>query len=153
MLQTNAGQTQFVVDGLIEDYNYNWPKGTIIVNRELYKRYWSDPLVDQIILYLTPGADLDAVRQEISSRYGAQYNLTVFSNREFRNNFMQIIDQQFFLTYAQLLITIVVMLFAVANTLLISVLDRRGEIGILRAIGASKRQNQKIVLLEAIILG
>jgi len=152
-LRTNAGQTEFVVTDLIEDYNYNWPKGTIIVTRELYKTYWSDSLVDQIILYLNPGTDLNAVRQDISSRYGAQYNLTVFSNREFRNNFMQVIDQQFSLTYAQLIITIVVMLFAVANTLLISVHGRRGEIGILRAIGASKRQNQKTVLLEAIILG
>ena len=152
-LTTNAGQTQFVVSTLIEDYNYNWPKGTIIIDRETYKRLWSDSLVDQIILYLEPGADAEAVRRDITSRYASEYNLTVFGNREFRNNFLQIIDQQFSLTYAQLLITAVVMLFALTNTLLISVISRRGEIGILRALGASMRQNRKIVLLEAVILG
>jgi putative ABC transport system permease protein len=87
------------------------------------------------------------------SRYAGEYNLTVFGNREFRGNFLQIIDQQFSLTYAQLLITTIVVLFAVANTLLISVISRRGEIGVLRALGASMRQNQKIVLLEAALLG
>jgi len=152
-LTTNVGETQFTVAGLIEDYNYNWPKGTIIVDRDLYKRLWSDTLVDQIILYTAPGADADAVRREIMSRYAGEYNLTVFGNREFRGNFLQIIDQQFSLTYAQLLITTVVVLFAVANTLLISVISRRGEIGVLRALGASMRQNRKIVLLEASILG
>jgi putative ABC transport system permease protein len=152
-LTTNAGETQFVVSTLIEDYNYNWPKGTIIIDREGYKRLWSDSLVDQIILYLEPGADAEATRREITSRYASEYNLTVFGNQQFRHNFLQLIDQQFSLTYAQLLITAAVMLFAVTNTLLISVISRRGEIGILRALGASRRQNRKIVLLEAIILG
>jgi putative ABC transport system permease protein len=152
-LTTNEGETRFTVAGLIEDYNYNWPKGTIIVDRELYRRLWSDTLVDQIILYTAPGADAEAVRREIVSRYAGEYNLTVFGNREFRGNFLQIIDQQFSLTYAQLLITTVVVLFAVANTLLISVISRRGEIGVLRALGASMRQNRKIVLLEASVLG
>ena len=152
-LTTAAGETQFVVSKLIEDYNYNWPKGTIIIDRDTYKRLWSDNLVDQIILYLAPGADAEVVRRDITSRYASEYNLTVFRNREFRDNFLQIIDQQFSLTYAQLLITAVVMLFALTNTLLISVISRRGEIGILRALGASRRQNRRIVLLEAIILG
>ena len=152
-LTTAAGETQFVVSKLIEDYNYNWPKGTIIIDRDTYKRLWSDTLVDQIILYLAPGADAEAVRRDITSRYASEYNLTVFRNREFRDNFLQIIDQQFSLTYAQLLITAVVMLFALTNTLLISVISRRGEIGILRALGASRRQNRRIVLLESIILG
>lgn len=152
-LTTGEGETRFLVAGLLEDYNYNWPRGTIIVDRGLYRRLWSDALVDQIMLHLKPGADSDAVKREVSARYSGEYNLTVFGNREFRNNFLQIVDQQFSLTYAQLLITVVVVLAAFANTLLISVMSRRAEIGVLRALGASRRQNRKIVMLEAVILG
>lgn len=152
-LVTRQGQTEFLVAGSIEDYNYNWPRGTIIAHRETFIKHWADPLVDQLIVYLQPGVEADAVSRAIASSYGPRYNLTVFSNREFRENFMEIIDRQFSLTYAQLLITVAVVLFTVTNTLLISILSRRHEIGVLLAVGATKRQNQRIVVLEAWILG
>jgi putative ABC transport system permease protein len=39
------------------------------------------------------------------------------------------------------------------NTLVISVWDRRREIGIIRAIGGTRRQIAKIVMVESIALG
>ena len=152
-LQTDPGPVDFAVAGTIDEYNYNWPRGTVIVDRSLYKKYWDDHLIDQIILHVVPGEGVDAVRKRVISRYGARYNLTVFTNREFRDNFMAIIDQQFSLTYAQLLITVVVVTLAITNALMTSVVSRRMEIGVFRAVGASQLQSQKIVVLESALLG
>jgi len=42
---------------------------------------------------------------------------------------------------------------AVLNTLLISVVERRRELGILRAIGTSRRRIRRMVAIEAVAIG
>jgi putative ABC transport system permease protein len=42
---------------------------------------------------------------------------------------------------------------AVLNTLLISVVERRREIGILRAIGTSRRRLRRMIAIEALAIG
>ena len=47
------------------------------------------------------------------------------------------IDRSFALTRAMELVAIIVALLGIVNTLVVSVIDRRTEIGILKAIGAA----------------
>jgi putative ABC transport system permease protein len=58
-------------------------------------------------------------------------------------------------TFFQVLITmaIVVSLLGMTTTMIMSVLERRREIGILRAVGTSKRQVMGMIIGEALILG
>jgi putative ABC transport system permease protein len=56
------------------------------------------------------------------------------------------------LNYMQLVIAILVAMLGIINTLLISVSERRREMGILRAIGGLRSQIRKLVLLEAVAI-
>src|SRR5574341_735261 len=51
--------------------------------------------------------------------------------------------------YAVEIVAVIVAIFSVINTLLASVLDRTREIGVLRAIGATRGQLRKMVMAEA----
>jgi putative ABC transport system permease protein len=55
------------------------------------------------------------------------------------------------LIYALLSLAIIVAFFGIVNTLVLSISERTRELGMLRAIGTSRRQVRRMVRLEAVI--
>ena len=62
------------------------------------------------------------------------------------------VDQFFLLNYVQLIVAVIVAVVGIANTLFISVSERRHEFGIVRAIGGYRSQIRTMVLLEAVAI-
>ena len=61
-------------------------------------------------------------------------------------------DAFFLLNYMQLVVAVFVAIMGIANTLIISVAERKREFGIIRAIGGYRAQIRKMVLLEALAI-
>ena len=61
------------------------------------------------------------------------------------------INQLLYLIYALLALSVIVALFGIVNTLALSIFERTRELGLLRAVGMSRRQVKRIVRLEAVI--
>jgi putative ABC transport system permease protein len=61
------------------------------------------------------------------------------------------INQLLYLIYALLALSVIVSLFGIVNTLALSIFERTRELGLLRAVGTSRRQVKRIVRLEAVI--
>ncbi|HAL16098.1 MAG TPA: hypothetical protein DCP32_04905 [Anaerolineaceae bacterium] len=103
-------------------------------------------------LNLTPTVDRDTAESAIKtviSRY-PQYRL--ISGQGYIDENMQIFDVAFAAMYAVLLFLAVPSLIAMLNTLAIGVIERTREIGMLRAVGATRKQVRVIIVTEAIIL-
>jgi putative ABC transport system permease protein len=147
-LDTPTGPLDLPIVGLVEDYRSD--KGTIFMERELYKRYWKDDAVDFVDITLKPGQNATAVKHEIEQMTAGSEHALVYTNVEFRNWIGTLVDKFFVLNYMQLVIAVIVAVAGIANTLIISVAERHREFGIIRAIGGYQAQIRKMVLLEAL---
>lgn len=133
-------------------YDYGSERGTILLDRSVMLRYLPDPAASNLAVYLSPGADMEMVRQEIE-KAASGYAVLVFSNRDLRSQAIRIFDQTFAITYALEAVAILVAIMGVAGALMSIVIDRRREFGLLRFIGASMSQVRKLILVEAGIIG
>ena len=147
-LDTPTGPLDLPIVGLVEDYRSD--KGTIFMERELYKRYWKDDAVDFVDITLKPGQNATSVKHEIEQMTAGSEHALVYTNVEFRNWIGTLVDKFFLLNYMQLVIAVIVAVVGIANTLIISVAERHREFGIIRAIGGYQGQIRKMVLLEAL---
>lgn len=145
------GPVPLKVIGTVLDYS--WNRGTVLVDREQYRKLFDDNLVDAYDVYLRPAADVATVRETISRRWGAEQSLVVMTRGELRQVIIDMIRRLYSLAYAQELVVGLVAALGVVTALLISVLQRRRELGLLRAVGASRGQVLRSVLAEAILMG
>ena len=133
--------------GIIEDYTTE--KGAIFLDRELYKKYWGDAGVDVIEVNLNPGADVTAVKQQIELVIKGKHRAFIYTNAEYKRWVMSLIDGFFVLNYMQTAVAVVIAALGIVNALLVSVWERKRELGVLRAIGGLRSQIRKMILLEA----
>jgi putative ABC transport system permease protein len=134
-------------------YDYTTEGGLAVMDRALFARLWRDAWLNSIIIYLSPGADPQSVRQGILRRVGAREDLVLFTNRDLKARILEIFDQTFAITYALEIIALVVAALSVLNTLLASVLERIREIGILRSVGFTRGAVMRTILCEATFMG
>ncbi|MFN7131393.1 MAG: ABC transporter permease, partial [Myxococcales bacterium] len=150
-LKTPTGVQRYPVAGVVIDYTSD--QGTIAMARDTYSAHFQDDLVDTYELYLEPGADLEKVRSEVLARWGKQYDLFALSNAELRQESEKLLDEAFSITYAMELVAVLLALLGVINTLLAAVLDRTRELGLLRAVGATRGQLMVTIAAEAGLIG
>jgi putative ABC transport system permease protein len=133
--------------------DYTWNRGTILVDRAWFSKIYGDDLVDIWDVYLRPGTNPDDVRQKIESRWGPQEALYGATREKMHKSIEVGIDRIYALGYAQFALVGLVTLLGVISALFISVLHRRRELGLLRAVGASRSQVLGTVLAEAALMG
>lgn len=150
-LSASSKTRTFRVAGVLIDYQSDM--GTIVMDHGVYVREWNDTLVDTYELFLKKGADAEAVRNTIRSRYAGRYDLFVLTNREFKEELFSRLDQMFVLMRALELVALAVAALGVVNALSASVLERMREIGVLRAVGMLRRQAHDMIVSEAALVG
>ncbi|MGH2952650.1 MAG: ABC transporter permease [Solirubrobacterales bacterium] len=80
-------------------------------------------------------------------------NLAVLSNEELKGTVEDQVNEQFGIFYAIVGVAIFASLFGIVNTLTMSVIERTREIGVLRALGASRWQVRRQVANESLVIG
>lgn len=149
-INSPGGTLKLPVVGMLEYYRSE--KGTIFLDRSLYKQYWNDSDVDYIFMDLKPDADRNAFKDKIQTAIGSEQKAFVYTHEEYKQWVTRLIDQFFSLMYLQMVFAIFVAAIGLVNTMLISVAERKRELGIFRAIGGLRRQVVKMVLLEAVAI-
>jgi putative ABC transport system permease protein len=80
-------------------------------------------------------------------------NLSVLSNDELKADVEAQVNEQFGIFYAIVGVAIFASLFGIINTLTMSVIERTREIGVLRALGASRWQVRRSIADESVVIG
>jgi putative ABC transport system permease protein len=151
LLDTPSGSRQFEVAGVQVDYMSE--SGSLMIDRETYKRFWKDDRVDDFQLMVEQGYDPDTVKREIQLRFAGSRNLFVLTNKEMRAEFTRLLDQFLKLQYVEMIIAVLVAILGIVNSLIVSITERKREIGILRALGGERRQVRRAIMLEAVCIG
>lgn len=101
---------------------------------------------------LAPGADAAMVEQRLSQLIDDYPQFRLVAGREYTAEFRQQYDAIYMGFYVLLGVLAFPSLIAILNTLAIGVIERTREIGMLRAIGATRGQVWKTIVAEALLL-
>jgi putative ABC transport system permease protein len=134
-------------------YDYTGERGFLLADRSMLLRHIPSATAPATLaVYLKPGAQLPAVREAVKEA-AAESRIAVVANAEIRRAAMMVFDRTFAITWALEAVSVFVAVMGIAGALLALVIDRRRELGLLRFVGASKRQIRRLILLEAALLG
>jgi putative ABC transport system permease protein len=139
------------VAGTVVDYTEQ--QGTVFMDLSLFQRYWGDDTISAFRLYLDPDARPEDVKERILERYAGERQVFVLANHELKEYIVRITDQWFGLTWVQVGIAVFVAVLGIANTLTVSITDRRRELGVLRAVGGLHGQIRGTIWIEALGIG
>jgi putative ABC transport system permease protein len=105
------------------------------------------------LIYVEAAGDRRAARAAIDGALGNDFpNVDVLSRREYRADQEQEIDRFLAVTIALLFLSEVIAVLGIVNTLALSVYERTHELGLLRAVGMSRRQVRRMVRGEALLI-
>lgn len=150
-LLTAAGEIEFTVAGVYQDYARNG--GVVLIDRGNALRHWPDFGVQSVALTLVQGVDPEAIAAEFRSEFGRDGLYSIYSNAALRGRIFEIFDQTFAVTLVLRSISVVVAAVGVMLALIILTAERSREIGIMRAVGASRSQIVGLFLQEAGMIG
>ncbi len=150
-LKSPKGDATFLVIGTIIDYS--WNLGTIFMNRKDYIHHWNDTTVNVFDIYVRSGIDPRTVKDKIIAKLGGPHDLHALTREELKDHIKAMIEKLYSIAIGQEIVVVLVAALGVITALLISVLQRRREMGLLRAIGASQAQVVYLVLAEAALMG
>ncbi|MCZ6679057.1 MAG: ABC transporter permease [Candidatus Poribacteria bacterium] len=150
MLLTDRGERQFPVVAVVYDFDV---QSGALIHDPIYRKFWDDPGLSSVALFVESGVDVDAKINELRAAFAGEVELVIRSNQGLRENSLAVFDRTFSITVALQMLATVVAFIGVLSTLMSLQLERRREIGTLRAIGMTRRQLWKLTLLETGLMG
>jgi putative ABC transport system permease protein len=144
-----SGVQQVQVKAIYEDNSLN---GDYLLSLRDYERGYTDQFDSQVFVKAAPGVDPAASRAAIDRVVADFPIVTVRDQAQFRAETARQIDQLINLFYSLLGLAIVIALFGIVNTLALSIFERIRELGLLRAVGATRRQLRSMIRWEAVII-
>jgi putative ABC transport system permease protein len=101
---------------------------------------------------LAPGADAATVHRALDRVVAPLPIVSVQDKDGFRDSVRGQVNQLLYMIYGLLALAIVIAVIGIVNTLGLSVIERTRELGLLRAIGLTRRQLRRMVTLESVAI-
>lgn len=151
-LETPNGEQLYQVAGIADDV-LTFKLNAIYVSQANLAADFNKSEDVLLMVNVKPGADKAAVLTQVQSLLEAYPQFTATLAGEYRDTLAKTSQTAFYGFYAIAFMILIPAGLGVLNTLTINVLERRREIGMVRAVGGSMRQIRRIVTAEALLLG
>ena len=148
-LQTPHGPQQVAVLALVP--YFSTVIGTVGISLDRMRDWFDRPAATTLQITRAAGADQNRLLADV--RRAVPEPNYVYDGRAALAGLEAPLHQSMFIANAVWMIVVLVAAVALFNTLTLSVLERRREIGVLRAMGSSRRRTLQMVLAEAAGIG
>lgn len=148
-LPTDRGSRAFTIKGIY--YDYGSDLGLVNMPHEVYRKYWDDPFLSGISVFVEPGTDVDAFMDRIRALTDGE--LLVRTNTVLRENSIKIFDRTFVVASVLQLLAVIVAFIGILSALMAIQLERSRELAILRANGLTPRQMGFLVMCQSSLTG
>ncbi len=126
--------------------------GSVLITQAALAREFAQTQDTIDFVETAPGADAATVQALLTKLVEVAFpTAEVLNQGELKESREKQVDQLVNLVFALLAMAIVISLFGIANTLALSIHERTRELGMLRAIGMSRRQVRTMIRYEAVI--
>jgi len=143
------------VGGVYRQQNFigGFPVPTFLVDRGRFETNLGGTQRDSLVYVKARPGHIEDARRQLEASLGDDFpNIQVQTRSEFGDRQEQTVDRFVAVLVALLLLSEVIAILGIVNTLYLSVYERTRELGLLRVVGMSRRQVGTMVRGEAVIM-
>ena len=150
MVFERTGSQEVTVQGI---YDENQSVGSdYVLSLSSYEANYTDQTDALVGVRVGEGESPEQARRVISNVLEPFPNVEVEDQAEFKESQIAQFDTILNLLYVMLLLAVVIALIGIVNALALSIYERTREIGLLRAVGMTRKQVKRMVRDEAVII-
>jgi putative ABC transport system permease protein len=151
VLPTDRGRRPFEIAATYQSYDIN--ASAMLMSRGVYDRHFDDDGVDSVGLYLSAGADPEAVMARIGALSDGAQEIRFNSNARIRELSLEIFDRTFIITDVLYWLAIGVAFIGILGAMLALQLERGRELAVLRALGMTPAQLGGLITTQTAVIG
>lgn len=149
-LLTDQGERLFPVIAVY--YDYTSDQGTVFMSDPVYRRYFTDPYISSLAIFVQPGVDAAEALVRVQDAL-AGTDLTAQSNRTLREGAFTVFERTFSITGAIRLLAVVVAFIGILSALMALQIEGTRQYGVMRAVGMTARQLWQFTMLQTGLMG
>lgn len=150
-LKTDNGMREFRVAGVY--YDYASDQGLVTMYHTHFKKHWNVKGVSGISAYVKEGFDLNPLKEKIQMLDTGGQQIVVRSFKFLRDTSIEIFDRTFLVAKVLQLLSVIVAFIGILSSLMSLQLERKRELGILRANGLLPSQLFGMVGIQTVMMG
>jgi putative ABC transport system permease protein len=144
-------RASFRVSGIYKTLNATWDEFHLYVHHEDLEKTLGTPLVHEVLVRFNETVDTDEKAVQLASSLPEGLALKSWKQVNPELGFAD--DMMAIMLVLVLGIIMMALLFGIINNMLMAILERRRELGMLMAVGMNKRKLFLMILIETLMLG
>ncbi|MEW2332719.1 ABC transporter permease, partial [Micromonospora chersina] len=152
MTFSRTGARRLPVVGLLRDGDARALSTDYLISLDTFARLYSEEMDASVLIRTAEGTDRAAAERAIRAALSETPTAQLRDQAAAVAGRTQMIDQVLGLVTVLLMLAVLIALLGITNTLALSITERTAEIGLLRAVGMTRRQLRWMIRGEAVLV-
>jgi putative ABC transport system permease protein len=149
-LTTPGGPVPFRVAAIFRSYTSDW--GQVMMSRAQLKQHWNETRANSLGIYTEPNINLEAFEQRLRTALSG-FILRIYDHEGLRQQVLQVFDRTFSITVVLQILAMVVAFVGILSALMALLMERSRELALLRSMGLTRGQLQRLLWTESGLMG